>query len=86
MLFLDNATQVDIHKFKKIANTNTLLVTENFPFNKSMINFIAVNGKRNYEINEQMLTKRIKNQSTILLHAKNKRRLGKIIYITEKTY
>ncbi len=87
VLFLNNPTQFDIHKIQeKTANTNTLLITENFPFNKSMINFIVVNGKRNYEINEQMLTKAgLKINPIILLHAvKTKEDWEKLYTLTEK--
>jgi len=41
---------------EQIKNTNTLLLTENFAFHKSMINFIIIDGKRNFEVNEEYLT------------------------------
>ncbi|HOS83566.1 MAG TPA: YfiR/HmsC family protein [Bacteroidales bacterium] len=41
--------------YAALVHNQTLLLTENFPFSKSMINFTVVNGKRNYEINEQKL-------------------------------
>lgn len=56
VLFVPFTKNIDIeHIYATIENTQTLLLTENFPFNKSMINFTDVNGKRNYEINEQKL-------------------------------
>src|SRR5690606_17795893 len=87
VLFLDNNANFSIQEVqKKIANTHTLLITENFPFNKSMINFIVVNGKRNYEINEQYLKNSgLTINPILLLHAvKTKEDWEKLYAVTEQ--
>ncbi|MFW5851308.1 MAG: YfiR/HmsC family protein [Bacteroidota bacterium] len=58
VLFLSNSKQFSIENVhKKIDSQPILLLTENFPFHKSMINFIVVDGNRKYEINTEHLTK-----------------------------
>ena len=57
VLFFNNTAHFSIEDVRaKIPSAHTLLITENFPFNKSMINFIVADGKRNYEINERFLS------------------------------
>lgn len=53
--------------YNYIEKKGTLLLTENFPFNKAMINFTVTNGKRNYEINEQRLAEADLNVNPLLL-------------------
>lgn len=56
VLFIPFSKNINYEQlYAAIQQTQTLLLTENFPFNKSMINFTVTNGKRNYEINEQRL-------------------------------
>ncbi|MFO7868644.1 MAG: YfiR/HmsC family protein, partial [Bacteroidales bacterium] len=58
ILFIKNSGTSNIELVReKITHTHTLLLTENFPFRKSMINFIVAHGKRNYEINLEALEK-----------------------------
>lgn len=40
---------------KKISGTNTLLISEGYPFRSSMINFVAVNGEPKFEANEELM-------------------------------
>lgn len=42
---------------KKIAGKQTMLVTEGYEFRESMINFIVVDGKPQYDINEDYIKK-----------------------------
>ena len=42
---------------KKIAGKQTMLVTEGYEFRESMINFIVVDGKPQYDINEEYIKK-----------------------------
>ncbi|MDA3882949.1 MAG: YfiR/HmsC family protein [Bacteroidales bacterium] len=56
VIFLKNSKHFsieDVHE--KIDSQATLLLTENFPFHKSMINFIVLDGNRKYEINVERL-------------------------------
>lgn len=39
----------------KISSSNTLLITENYPFNSSMINIVNVGNDFQYEINEKLM-------------------------------
>jgi len=56
VLFTNNENGFDIDKIlKKIEGKHTLLITENYPFHKSMINYIVVNNVRRYELNDQKL-------------------------------
>ena len=53
VLFANNDNGFDIDKIlKKISGKHTLLITENYPFHKSMVNYIIVKGIRQYELNE----------------------------------
>lgn len=40
-----------------IRGKNTLLISENYPFQKSMINFIEIDGKRRFEVNKEVMEK-----------------------------
>jgi len=55
-IFANNNNGFDIDKIlKKISGKHTLLITENYPFHKSMINYIIVKNIRRYELNEPKL-------------------------------
>ncbi|MBI5540835.1 MAG: DUF4154 domain-containing protein [Bacteroidia bacterium] len=55
-LFANNDNGFDIDKIlKKLSGKHTLLVTENYPFHKSMVNYILVKGVRRYELNDSKL-------------------------------
>lgn len=52
-LFTNHDNGFDIDKIlKKISGKHTLLITENYPFHKSMVNYIIVKNIRRYELNE----------------------------------
>jgi serine phosphatase RsbU (regulator of sigma subunit) len=56
VLYLNKAEGIDIHlAMSKIRNKQTLLISENFEFHQSMINFIVLNGKKRFEINEKRM-------------------------------
>ncbi len=51
IIFFKNDENFDIDKVQKRLDCSTILVTENFEFHKSMINFIVLNNVRRYELN-----------------------------------
>lgn len=55
-IFANNENGYDIDKIlKKISGKNILLATENYPFHKSMVNFVVVKNMQSYEVNESKL-------------------------------
>ncbi len=59
LLYFNQKDSVDAaHIYEHPATNSTLLVTENYPFQKSMFNFIVVDGKRKFELNEYRLSAR----------------------------
>ncbi|MCK5856413.1 MAG: DUF4154 domain-containing protein [Bacteroidales bacterium] len=64
----DNIRNVDIIFFKKIDNFDiskvfemiggkpVLMITEGYPYHMSMINFIVIDGHKNYEVNKNKMT------------------------------
>jgi len=53
ILYVNKKSNFDIYEILQKINKNyTLLVSENYPFHKSMINFIDVDGKFEFELNE----------------------------------
>ena len=55
-IFANHDNDYDIDKIlKKISGKHTLLITENYPFHKSMVNYIMVKNIRRYELNEPKL-------------------------------
>ncbi len=53
ILFLNRNTGFDIDLvYQQIAGKQVLLLSENYPFHKSMINFIVVKGEKRFEINQ----------------------------------
>ncbi|MHA7057511.1 YfiR/HmsC family protein [Aquimarina sp. M1] len=56
LLYVNYKFNYDIHYIlNKIANKNTLLVTENYNYNVSMINMVNVGNSFEYEINEKRI-------------------------------
>ncbi len=51
IIFFKNDENFDIDKVQKRITCTTLLITENFEFHKTMINFIVLNNLRRYELN-----------------------------------
>lgn len=59
LLYFNQKDSVDAaHIYEHPATKSTLLVTENYPFQKSMFNFIVIDGKRKFELNEYRLAAR----------------------------
>jgi serine phosphatase RsbU (regulator of sigma subunit) len=58
VLYVNKAAGFNLDKIKaKIAGKQTLLITEGYEFRESMINFIVVDGKPRFDINEEYLKK-----------------------------
>jgi len=56
VLYLNKNTGHDLGRVKdKISGHQTMLITEGYEFRESMINFIVVNGKPRYNINEELV-------------------------------
>ncbi len=54
VLYLNKTAEFNINKIKdKIEGHQTMLITEGYEFRESMLNFIVVNGKPRYDINEE---------------------------------
>lgn len=58
VLYLNKNSGHDISRVKsKITGRQTMLITEGYEFRESMINFIVVDGKPRYDINEELVEK-----------------------------
>jgi len=56
VLYVHKKSGYDIDKIlEKTAGNRTLIISENYEFHKSMINFIVVKGERHFELNETKL-------------------------------
>src|SRR5690606_31737547 len=56
VLYLSKNSGHDLDLVKsRIAGHQTMLITEGYEFRESMINFIVVKGKPQYDINEEMV-------------------------------
>jgi len=56
VLYLSKTAEFSIDKVKsKITGHQTMLITEGYEFKESMLNFIVVNGRPRYDINEEMV-------------------------------
>lgn len=56
VLYVNKASNVSLDAvYKRINGTHTLLLSENYEYNTSMFNFIVVDGKRYFELDEQRL-------------------------------
>ena len=56
VLYVNKDAGYDLNKIKaQIAGKQTMLITEGYEFRESMINFIVVDGKPRYDINEEMI-------------------------------
>lgn len=58
VLYVNKNSGFELKKIKElIAGKQTMLVTEGYEFRESMINFIVVDGKPQYDINEEYIKK-----------------------------
>ena len=56
ILYVNKNSGFDLKKVKdKIEGHQTMLITEGYEFRESMINFVVVNGKPEFEANEEMI-------------------------------
>ena len=56
VLYLSKTAEFNLDKVKsRIAGHQTMLITEGYEFKESMLNFIVVNSKPRYDINEEMV-------------------------------
>lgn len=55
LLFFNHDENYDIDRVCKTLKSNLLLITENFEFHKSMINFLVADNHKRYELNLQKL-------------------------------
>lgn len=56
ILFVNKKSGFDLKKIKeKIAGNQTMLMTEGYAFNESMINFVVVNGKPEFEVHDDKI-------------------------------
>ncbi|MCK5823067.1 MAG: DUF4154 domain-containing protein [Bacteroidales bacterium] len=86
ILYVLKKRNSEINKIsEKIKRTNTLLITNDYDFNKSMINFVYVNGTWQFELNE----KNVKNENLVILPKliaikKSKSELKKLYFKTDE--
>jgi serine phosphatase RsbU (regulator of sigma subunit) len=56
VVFVNHEDQYDIQQvLTALKGTNTLLISEGYPFRSSMINFVVVGGKPRFEANETLM-------------------------------
>jgi len=57
IIFFKKQDGFDISKvFEMIGGKPVLMITEGYPYHMSMINFIVINGRKNYEVNKNKMT------------------------------
>lgn len=57
IVFFKKNDGFDISKvFEMIGGKPVLMITEGYPYHMSMINFIVMNGRKNYEVNKNKMT------------------------------
>jgi serine phosphatase RsbU (regulator of sigma subunit) len=71
VLYVNKDAGFDLDKIKaKIKGKQTLLITEGYEFRESMMNFIVVEGKPRYDVNEEYLKQEgLKVPQTLLFQA-----------------
>jgi len=58
VVFLNRVDEFQIEDvINRISGTNTLLISEGYPFQSSMINFVVIDGEAQFEANEELMTK-----------------------------
>jgi serine phosphatase RsbU (regulator of sigma subunit) len=56
VVFVNHEDQYDIDEvLETVKGTNTLLISEGYPFRTSMINFVVIDGKPRFEANEELM-------------------------------
>ncbi|MFH1319569.1 MAG: YfiR/HmsC family protein [Bacteroidota bacterium] len=56
MIYVHKKTGYDIKRvLEKIRGTNTLLISEDYPFKSSMINFVQIQNFQKFEINKELI-------------------------------
>ena len=75
VLFLSKESGIDIKKVQSaIKGKKTLLITEGYEFRESMINFVAVDGKPRFSVNDDMIREAgmTVNQNVLAMAIKSK--------------
>ncbi|MCX6325767.1 MAG: YfiR/HmsC family protein [Bacteroidia bacterium] len=58
ILYVNKSADFNLERVKpKIAGNQTMLISEGYEFRESMMNFIVVNGKPRFDINEELVKK-----------------------------
>ena len=58
VVFLNRVDEFRIEDLiEKISGSNTLLISEGYPFRSSMINFVVIEGEPRFEVNEELMVK-----------------------------
>ena len=83
VLYVNKNAGFDLEKIKaKIAGKQTMLITEGYEFRESMINFIVVDGKPQYDINEEYIKKEgMSVPQTFFLRLLKQKKTGRIFLI-----
>jgi serine phosphatase RsbU (regulator of sigma subunit) len=70
ILFVNKSSGFDLKKVKdKIEGHQTMLITEGYEFRESMINFVVVDSKPEFEANEEMIKEAGMSVSQLFLYA-----------------
>ena len=71
--------------FKTISGKNTLLITEGFQFHESMLNFVVIENKPRFQVNQELMDKEdLKVGELFLAHAvKTKEDWEKLFQVTD---
>jgi serine phosphatase RsbU (regulator of sigma subunit) len=86
VLFVSKSAGFNLNKIKeKIKGHQTMLITEGYEFRESMINFVAVNGKPQFEANDDLIRKNgMKvNELFLSLAIKTKEDWEKLFVVTD---
>ena len=86
ILYVNKNSGFNLNRVKeKLQGHQTMLITEGYEFRESMINFVAVNGKPQFEANDELIKKNgmTVNQLFLALAIKTKEDWEKLFVITD---
>ena len=86
ILYLNKNSGFSLSKVRdKLQGHQTMLITEGYEFRESMINFVAVNGKPQFEANDELIKKNgmTVNQLFLALAIKTKEDWEKLFVVTD---
>lgn len=58
LIFANSKKNFDLGKILNVIDKNVFLISENYEFHKSMLNFIIIDGKQRFELNEKLINSR----------------------------